>query len=286
MSPPKSPSNDPRPELTDEELNSIGDGLEPETETPDLEDVDRDYAIDAMRRWFFENYEDPAQHMPYESREGGYQYIWGGPFDVEEVIRDNFEGHVPEDWLIEAIANIQRDGYEWVPAINRVRGGEAPEYDDPEEPQDGELGQRPRAPTENEIAALEAQLAELVARATQQLDIIAPRTPGPGHNFPPEGINDLPLGPNAIVALRVDLNDLGGLRAKLSQDRAGAVALVGRITETAKQVGAYCAALGDRAAKNIADKAGDIALEYAKYGFLGELLIQIVRLAEKLIDKL
>ena len=31
-----------------------------------------------MRQWFSNNFEDPAQSLPYESREGGYIWIDGG----------------------------------------------------------------------------------------------------------------------------------------------------------------------------------------------------------------
>lgn len=53
--------------------------------------LSRDRQIDYMRSWFSERYEDPAQRTPYDSGEGGYNYIYGGPFDTEEILRDNFE---------------------------------------------------------------------------------------------------------------------------------------------------------------------------------------------------
>ena len=33
-----------------------------------------------MRNWFLESFEDPVRRTPYESAEGGYIYILGGPF--------------------------------------------------------------------------------------------------------------------------------------------------------------------------------------------------------------
>lgn len=32
--------------------------------------------LEVMRNWFYQNYEDPANACPYESREGVYLYIW------------------------------------------------------------------------------------------------------------------------------------------------------------------------------------------------------------------
>lgn len=40
--------------------------------------------------WFYRHYEDPVHNCPYESAEGGYQYIWGGPYDAREEIEAQF----------------------------------------------------------------------------------------------------------------------------------------------------------------------------------------------------
>src|SRR5262245_31613642 len=60
-----------------------------EDESPDALEA-RDQRIDEMVEWFHSNYEDPANHMPYESAEGGYQWIWGGPYDASDVLQDEF----------------------------------------------------------------------------------------------------------------------------------------------------------------------------------------------------
>ena len=52
---------------------------------------DKGVQTEAMRKWFFEHFEDPAHRTPYESREGGYQWIWGGPYDARERLKDNSE---------------------------------------------------------------------------------------------------------------------------------------------------------------------------------------------------
>lgn len=48
--------------------------------------------IDEMKEWFLENYEDPANSCPYESKEGGYVYIYGGPYEAEDVLYSEFGG--------------------------------------------------------------------------------------------------------------------------------------------------------------------------------------------------
>ena len=52
--------------------------------------------IDEMKKWFLENYEDPANSCPYESKEGGYIYIYGGPYDAHDELSDEF-GHKYND---------------------------------------------------------------------------------------------------------------------------------------------------------------------------------------------
>lgn len=67
--------------------------------------------------WFLYFYEDPANETPYNSREGGYLYIKGGPYSAEEELRENFEDVVPEDAILEAVADIQSNGlFDWAPS--------------------------------------------------------------------------------------------------------------------------------------------------------------------------
>ena len=53
-----------------------------------LRRANRETKLDAMRTWFYANYEDPAECTPYESAEGGYIYIWGGPYEPEEKLQE------------------------------------------------------------------------------------------------------------------------------------------------------------------------------------------------------
>ena len=100
--------------LEDVQYSFDGDGSEWENEeVARLSPDERQARIDAMVEWFLANYEDPAHRTPYESREGGYQWIWGGPFDAREELYDNFSDEHEE--LIEAaVAEIESDGLtEW-----------------------------------------------------------------------------------------------------------------------------------------------------------------------------
>lgn len=76
--------------------------------------------VAAMVQWFHENYEDPAVRMPYESAEGGYQWIWGGPYSPLEQISDQFSDISDEASIEEAAAEITRDGlFDWAPKARR-----------------------------------------------------------------------------------------------------------------------------------------------------------------------
>lgn len=72
------------------------------------------------KQWFHENYEDPAVRMPYSSAEGGYQWIWGGPYDAREQIGDQFSDVSDEASIEEAAAVVTSDGLvDWAPKARR-----------------------------------------------------------------------------------------------------------------------------------------------------------------------
>lgn len=73
------------------------------------------YLID----WFHHYYWDPANDLAYESREGGYQWIYGGPYEALEVLSDEFGSDVEHELIELAVEEIERDGLtEWSPSPN------------------------------------------------------------------------------------------------------------------------------------------------------------------------
>jgi len=71
-------------------------------------------AIEEIKQWFFEHYEDPANSLPYISKEGGYQWVHGGPTDTADEINNQFLGQYNEEILEKAIDIIGRYE-EWSP---------------------------------------------------------------------------------------------------------------------------------------------------------------------------
>ena len=67
-----------------------------EVRMADLAEMDANDQLKLMREWFLANYETPAHSLPYESREGGYIWIDGGPYDPHEELHGKFGEFVPE----------------------------------------------------------------------------------------------------------------------------------------------------------------------------------------------
>lgn len=106
-------------------LRNFGLGLTPD---PD----DRAERVEAMIAWFHERYEDPAERTPYESAEGGYQWIWGGPYDARDVLGSAFPNE-DQDLIEQAIEDIQSEGiFDWAPAPQQGDYDEEPEHLTPE----------------------------------------------------------------------------------------------------------------------------------------------------------
>lgn len=102
-------------------ISSITQELESQFSMPDgkeisasgLRQTNRETQIDVMRHWFLQRYEDPVQNTPYISAEGGYQYIWGGPYDPNEELENEFSGIVPDDVIEELADELADISAEW-----------------------------------------------------------------------------------------------------------------------------------------------------------------------------
>lgn len=82
--------------------------------SPDeLKNKSKDYQIEVMKEWFFHFFENPAENTPYESKEGGYIYIWGGPYNAREKLEKEFSGIVMDEAIDELVEELESEGYEW-----------------------------------------------------------------------------------------------------------------------------------------------------------------------------
>ena len=80
-----------------------------------MDEKEREAKLEEMREWFYANYEDPAQRTPYMTSEGGYIWIWGGPYDAREELEANFGHEVPEDLIDELVDELNGQCFEWAP---------------------------------------------------------------------------------------------------------------------------------------------------------------------------
>ena len=98
------------PKKDDEFSDEFPDDEPPE---PDLEEADPETQKDVMRKWFYQHYTDPVENTPYESAEGGYIYIWGGPYDPHEVLSEEFGGEVPDEVIEELATELNDIAPDW-----------------------------------------------------------------------------------------------------------------------------------------------------------------------------
>jgi len=160
----------------------------------DIEQMSRERKIGAMVDWFHAHFEDPAERTPYETREGGYQWIWGGPHTADEEVQDEFSEVIDFETMQDAVREIENDGlFEWAPTPKPGDYGEE-EYD--ERVASGEIvdgdGEWPPviAVQRDKVTELEAR-REVVRRLDHLEELIRPLVSSNGmigHNRPPEPI--------------------------------------------------------------------------------------------------
>lgn len=118
--------------LSDFDIDFTGNSYEDDEQHITAEERQR--RIDEMVEWFFENFEDPAHRLPYITREGGYQWIYGGPYHAQEELADNFSAE-REDIIQAAVDEIQSDGtFDWAPKEKPSDYGEDEDFGGIDEP--------------------------------------------------------------------------------------------------------------------------------------------------------
>lgn len=181
-----------------------GADLFPVSKPPSLEGVESNARIEIMVDWFGENFEDPAQQTPYESAEGGYIYIWGGPYDAREEIEDAFP-EATEEEIVAAVEEVQSDGlFDWAPHGSRIRDVES-DYVDDGYVEEGYV-ESPQP-----IAERLKELASQLDTIQNHIDFWRNQPPGIGHNGAPGEFTispddaDLVLAEQSVSEVRAEL---------------------------------------------------------------------------------
>ena len=80
-----------------------------------LREMSEDDQRAVMESWFRSRFEDPAVRTPYETAEGGYIWIWGGPFEAEDELHGEFDGVVPDSVIDELAGELSDESWQWAP---------------------------------------------------------------------------------------------------------------------------------------------------------------------------
>lgn len=78
-----------------------------------LREAKADYQIEVMKDWFHQHFENPVEITPYESAEGGYIYVWGGPYDAREELESEFDGVVSQKAIGRLVDELEEGCSEW-----------------------------------------------------------------------------------------------------------------------------------------------------------------------------
>jgi hypothetical protein len=175
-----------------------------------------DEQVELMIDWFSNNYMDPVHRLPYNSREGGYQWVFGGPIEASEALQDEFSSLIELSVIERAVEEIESDGtLEWSPIPDEDF------FDDSErnyesrstfpDVVDADADWPPivAVPLGVQTGAHDDRSEFVDALSTLQGVLEArPRIVGLGHNRPPSSIEDTPLSENAINLLVANISEL------------------------------------------------------------------------------
>jgi hypothetical protein len=238
--------------------------------------------IELMVEWFHQNYEDPAQSTPYETAEGGYQYIWGGPYDANDEIGSMFGGLVPDKWIEEAVKEVERDGiYDWAP-VHRSENdyGEEPIPEPSLDDIPDEAG--PVFGTDEDYRARQT-VATALDDLQRRLD--TPRPIGIGHNRPPEEIDT--EEPSSAEAFKPVVQELRDEFEKPAPSIPLIKQLAYRLRDGWRSAARWARKkmdmMVDEAAKTIGKRAGDWALAAAAVAIEPHLHAAFVKAYEAVI---
>ncbi len=245
-----------------ESHSMAGVDLSPPSTPPNVEGMPEAEAIKAMVAWFLENFDDPAEETPYESAEGGYQYIWGGPYGAGEELFAAFGDAVPFPWIEKAAEQVQDIAgvYDWAPSSNRF-------FEEPGDEEDES------APSDFEI--LQGRLKEIEATLSR----LAPAIPRIGHNQPPSPIDDVAVTEKDVTDLRAAIVVLRAQEQFPSEVSPQTVAAAETMKSFRSKALSYIAKLADTFATSLASEAGkrtaQVASLYMFYSLLEKLVANL-----------
>jgi hypothetical protein len=239
--------------------------------------------IRAMVVWFHANFEDPAMETPYNGREGGYQYVHGGPYDASEELFDMFGEIVSEKTIAQSVDALQEGGiYDWAPVQKTedwedIDGEDDVSLESKIDQFSDELGHGYGDENENQARK---ELFEKTSELEEALEEIFQA--GIGHNQPPESIDDEAKLPEYVLLLHIKEANEG-----LSTNIAKAPPPISEIKSAAKLLAGAARGFGlwiarkidlfaDEAAKSAGQAVGPLLVR-------GATLITLYQLANSVL---
>jgi hypothetical protein len=84
-----------------------------------VDGLSQEDAVEAVKNWFLQNFEDPVHSTPHDSSEGGYLYIWGGPYEASDVLDAFYSGQTSPELIEAVLGELESESLEWVPNSGR-----------------------------------------------------------------------------------------------------------------------------------------------------------------------
>ena len=220
--------------------------------TEGLKRLGRKTQIAYLVHWFRGMFEDPANETPYESREGGYQYVWGGPYEARDEFDREFGGIVSEDVIDAAVSEVERSGtVYWAPGPNhpnqkaRMEEAMANDHEPPpttlEDIRDRLAGGATPQFGDSLEAGCRASLRTEIARLRDLMERGAPVHGGIGHNRPPE---HLALSVELTVEVKQTIEEIDAEVAKPAPN-------VEAVAESTSRLEKVLAWMGDKLDKSV-----------------------------------
>ena len=237
-----------------------------------LAGLDSETQKEVLKAWFHRNFEDPAESTPHNSAEGGYQYIWGGPYDADEELRSEFEQFgVPEEVIGEVVEEVTKDGlYDWAPAHDRLAEKWSDRIDESWYPLPLDEPEILRPPEEQ---AARQDVLERVGALEERLAVLEDNPPVVGSNVSPWTTEPPPFSTDEYLRIEQILKSIQAQAGSNEPDQSSLDVEASRLKKLAIELGQWLKDRRDAFADGFMKAAGVATL--AALAGLYEELVQL-----------
>ena len=162
-----------------------------------------------VKDWFLSNFEDPVHSSPYISAEGGYQYVYGGPYDAREIVGGLYGGLLDDDIIDSIVGELEAETTDWTSSSSRHLPPADDYYLDNEKDEETRPNDPLTIPYQGQQSTdpnyLRSQALSAAKRLEEVLKVIPTSPAGMGHNNPPEALDGLPWSQVDTIELTVTI---------------------------------------------------------------------------------